>query len=247
MLERTELYGDFSAFMKRTFSRPLDRIGYSHTVSGHLETLLRSLVVKRACEYGDENCTNIAVSSFQNLMQTTVSNNPVDVDSRSSVYNTAIKYGGVNEWDFAYNRYKTHNVASERILMLRALSYSREVWVLSRFLQYTLTDDIRKQDGVDAMRLVGRNPIGRSLLWDFVRGNWKEITKRFGRVSHLVTDVTAKFNTEFDLQSLQTFKDSIPDLGSSSAAFDRAIETTQANIKWMDSNFQIIKDWLQSL
>ncbi|VDI15787.1 Hypothetical predicted protein, partial [Mytilus galloprovincialis] len=247
MLERTELYGDFSAFMKKIFSMPLDRLGYNHTGSGHLETLLRSLVVEGACAYGDTNCINIAVSSFQNLMQSTGPNNPIDVDSRRSVYNTAIKYGGVTEWDFAYNRYKTHNVASERILMLHALSYSREVLVLSRFLQYTLTDDIRKQEGIDAMRLIGRNPIGRSLLWDFVRGNWTEITERFGRVSYLITDVTSKFNTEFDLQSLQTFKDSIPDLGSSAAAFDRAIETTRANIKWMDSNFQIIKDWLQSL
>ncbi|VDI83753.1 Hypothetical predicted protein [Mytilus galloprovincialis] len=84
MLERTELYGNFSAFMKKTFSIPLDRIGYNHTGSGHLETLLRSLVVEGACAYGDTNCINIAVSSFQNLMQATGPNNPFRFDKNES-------------------------------------------------------------------------------------------------------------------------------------------------------------------
>ncbi|XP_052097491.1 aminopeptidase N-like isoform X1 [Mytilus californianus] len=247
MLERTELYGDFSAFMKKAFSIPLNELGYNNTGSGHLEILLRRLVVEGACDYGNEDCINNAINSFQNLMQGTGPINPIDVDSRQNVYDTAIKYGGVKEWDFVYNRYKTSNVASEKLTSLVALSHSREVWILSRFLQYTLTDDIRRQDGFNAFRLIARNPIGRSLVWDFLRGNWNDISNRFGSASFLLGGVTAKFNTEFDLQSIQTFKDSLPNLGNAAAAFDRAIETTRANIKWMESNFQIIKDWLQSL
>lgn len=50
------------------------------------------------------------------------------------MYDTAIKYGGVKEWDFVYNRYKTSNVASEKLTSLVALSHSREVWILSRFV-----------------------------------------------------------------------------------------------------------------
>lgn len=56
----------------------------------------------------------------------------VDVNLRSTIYCNAIRYGGVDEWDFAYQKYKTSNVATEKAVLLLALSCSRDVWVLSR-------------------------------------------------------------------------------------------------------------------
>ncbi|XP_052084137.1 aminopeptidase N-like isoform X2 [Mytilus californianus] len=235
------------AFMNKIFSVPLSRLGYSNIGSGHLEILLRKLVLEEACRYGDQNCIDFAINSFQMLMNSAGNSNPIDVDLRSIVYHTAIQYGGVNEWEFAYGKYTTSNLGSDRVLFLYACSYSRDVTILNRFLQYILTDDIRKQDGENILRLISRNPIGRTLVWDFLRANWDDIITRFVSINYLIADVTAKFNTENDLQSILTFKASRPNLGNAAAAIDRAIETTRANIKWMDSNFQIIKNWLQSL
>lgn len=48
------------------------------------------------------------------------------------MYCTAIKVGGQEEWDFAWERYKNSNVGSEKELLLQALGCSREVWILSR-------------------------------------------------------------------------------------------------------------------
>ncbi|CAG2230690.1 ANPEP [Mytilus edulis] len=243
MLERTDIYDDLVAFLSKTFSSPLIKLGYSNTGSGRLEILLRELVLREACRYGDQNCINFSINSFQNLMTSPGNTNPIDAEFRSIVYYTAVQYGGVTEWEYAYRGYTTSNSGSERLLFLYSCAYTRNVTILNRIL----TDAVRKQDGERILRYVSRNPIGNPLVWNLITSNWDVLITRFVSVNYLIADVTAKFNTEADIQSIQAFKDSQQNLGASTAAFDRAIETTRANIKWMNSNFQVIKDWLKNL
>ncbi|VDI28773.1 aminopeptidase N, partial [Mytilus galloprovincialis] len=209
MLERTDIYDDLVAFLSKTFSSPLIKLGYSNTGSGRLEM--------------------------------------IDAEFRSIVYYTAVQYGGVTEWEYAYRGYTTSNSGSERLLFLYSCAYTRNVTILNSFLQRILTDAVRKQDGERILRYVSRNPIGNPLVWNLITSNWDVLITRFVSVNYLIADVTAKFNTEADIQSIQAFKNSQQNLGASTAAFDRAIETTRANIKWMNSNFQVIKDWLKNL
>ncbi|XP_063436761.1 aminopeptidase N-like [Mytilus trossulus] len=252
MLERTALYGNFSKFMKATYTIPFNKLGMDNSGSSHLEIFLRRTVVAHACKYGNDVCIENARKLFKELMDTADGINPIDVNLRSTVYCIAIQYGGVEEWDFAYKKYKTSDVATEKAALLISLSCSRDVWVLSRFLGYTLMpEEIRKQDAVFIIVYISRNAIGRSLVWDFFRGNWDLIFKQYGggsfSFSHLITGITAKFNTEFQLQSVRSFKDSVPDLGSGARAFQQSIEKINFNIKWMAKNYKIVQDWLKKL
>ncbi|XP_071139480.1 aminopeptidase N-like isoform X4 [Mytilus edulis] len=252
MLERTALYGNFSKFMKATYTIPFNKLGMDNSGSSHLEIYLRRTVVAHACKYGHEVCIENSRKLFKELMETTDGTNPIDVNLRSTVYCIAIRYGTVEEWDFAYKKYKTSNVATEKAALLISLSCSRDVWVLSRFLGFTLIpEEIRKQDALFIIVYISRNAIGRSLVWDFFRGNWDVIFKQYGggsfSFSHLITGITAKFNTEFQLQSVRSFKDSVPDLGSGARAFQQSIEKINFNIKWMAKNYKIVQDWLKKL
>ena len=56
----------------------------------------------------------------------------IDPGLKYTVYCTAIKQGGQAEWDFAYNQYKTSQVASERAKLLSALSCTKVPWLLKR-------------------------------------------------------------------------------------------------------------------
>lgn len=51
---------------------------------------------------------------------------------RLTVYCSAIRHGGTEEWDFAYRMYKQSNVASEQSRLMLAMSCSSKVWVLGR-------------------------------------------------------------------------------------------------------------------
>lgn len=45
-----------------------------------------------------------------------------------------------------------------------------------RYLSYTLNPDyIRKQDATSTIISIASNVAGQSLVWDFVRSNWKKL------------------------------------------------------------------------
>lgn len=48
------------------------------------------------------------------------------------VYCTALKVGNEDDWNFAWERFKKSNVASEKDLLLEALGCTRDVSILSR-------------------------------------------------------------------------------------------------------------------
>ena len=50
------------------------------------------------------------------------------------IYCHAIKYGGVEEWNFLWERYKRSNVASEKTSILKALACSRDAKILNRYV-----------------------------------------------------------------------------------------------------------------
>jgi hypothetical protein len=57
----------------------------------------------------------------------------ISANLKNVVYCTAIRVGGQEEWDFAWQRYRKTNVGSEKDILLGALGCSREIWILSRY------------------------------------------------------------------------------------------------------------------
>ncbi|KAJ8311540.1 hypothetical protein KUTeg_010895, partial [Tegillarca granosa] len=174
----------------------------------------------------------------------------IDASLRYTVYCTGIKYGGVEEWDFAFNQYKTSTVASEKSRLMSALACSKESWILTRYLRYALTpDQIRKQDALLVLRYISSNSVGRSLTWDFIRANWDDIFNEYGSGSlsfaRLIADITESFNTNSDDSQLEDFIERHPNLGSGTRAFQQAVEKTKSNIKWMEKNYPILENWLK--
>lgn len=96
---------------------------------------------------------------------------------RRIVYCNAIKFGGQEEWEFAWRRYLNANVGSEKNTLLDALGCSREVWILSRFLEWAVKNDsgIRKQDVLRVFESVSSNVVGKDLAFNFLRNNWSRI------------------------------------------------------------------------
>ena len=50
------------------------------------------------------------------------------------VYCSAIGNGDEAEWDFGWERYKNSKVASEKELLLNALSCTKKTWLLKRYM-----------------------------------------------------------------------------------------------------------------
>jgi aminopeptidase N len=95
---------------------------------------------------------------------------------KSTVYCTAIKYGGQEEWDFAWDRFLNTTMSSEKELLMYTLGCAREPWLISRYLERTLTNEgIKKQDIFRVFSSVSSNVWGQPIAFNFIKDNWKRL------------------------------------------------------------------------
>merc|ERR1711874_456243 len=174
--------------------------------------------------------------------------NPVDVNMKPETYCNAISDGGEEEWDFAWKRYTASTVASEKSTLLSSLGCTKEVWLLNRYLNMSLTEGsgVRKQDGSLVMGSVARNTVGRDLAFDFIRDKWSVVKDYYGKSAFSFPGIMEDRNTDFHLAELKAFEAAHKsELGSSERVVAQAIEKAEANVAWMEENYQQIWNWLK--
>lgn len=127
-----------------------------------------------ACQV-NEHCIEKAKSVFREWKQT--NQNSILPALRYTTYCTAIENGNKNDWDFLWRSYEREQNASERDRMLRALGCSKEIWILSRYLEWTFNKSkpIRRQDGAYVFRTIAKNNYGRDIAFNFMRERWPVI------------------------------------------------------------------------
>lgn len=254
MFDRSEVYGPMQAYLQQRVTKLYnffkDYTDNSTVPSDHSQQHCQMIAVGVACTSGLPECRAMATRMFDIWMQNDT--NIIHPNLRSLIYCQAIAAGGEAEWEFGWKKFQTTNITSERDQLSYALACTKKIWLLNRYLQYTLDPEkIRKMDAVSVINAIARNVAGQALAWNFVRAHWTYISQEYGAgmmpLGALIDGVTQRFSTDFELQELNRFKmeHNEEELGSASRAVDQAIELTQANIKWVKENKQAILKWFQ--
>uniref|UniRef100_A0A4W5R4C7 Aminopeptidase n=1 Tax=Hucho hucho TaxID=62062 RepID=A0A4W5R4C7_9TELE len=247
MFDRSEVYGPMQAYMRKQVGGLYQHFENFTTVpEDHSEQYNQINAISVACSNDIEDCQKLAKKLFDNWM-TNETSNPIQPNLKATIYCQAIAAGGEKEWEFAWGKFQNATLASEKDKLRFALSCTRKIWLLNRYLEYTLNPDkIRKMDSVSTINYIARNVAGQAIAWNFVRANWNYIRgiMSFGR---LIEGVTQRFSTDFELQELRQFQSDYneEELGSASRALEQAIERTQANIKWVKENKQTVLEWFR--
>ncbi|KAM4831772.1 aminopeptidase N [Urocitellus parryii] len=254
MFDRFEVYGPMKNYLKKQVS-PLFNYYRNLTDSWTQRppTLMEQYnevnAISTACANGIEECETMVTDLFKEWMKNPAIN-PIHPNLRSTVYCNAISQGGEEEWEFAWQQFRNATLVNEADKLRAALACTNEVWLLNRYLSYTLNPDyIRKQDAVSTITSITNNVIGQTLVWDFVRSNWKKLFEDYGggsfSFSNLIQAVTRRFSTEYELQQLEKFKMENMDtgFGSGTRALEQALEKTKANIKWVKENKETVLKW----
>jgi len=258
MLKRTSAYGEFKKYMLRLVDPIYRKLGFtSRPDDTHLDILLRKKAVRWACSMGSADCQVNAKEKFNDWMGMVQPDeekqNPVDVNMKYETYCNAISDGGEEEWDFAWKRYTESTVASEKSTLLSSLGCTKEVWLLNRYLNMSLTagSGVRKQDGSGVIGSVARNTVGRYLAFDFIRDKWAVVKDYFSsgfgsRLGRVIKSVASSYTTHLETNQLKAFEAAHKsELGSSERAVAQAIEKAEANVAWMEANYQPIWSWLK--
>ncbi|XP_015604737.1 aminopeptidase Ey [Cephus cinctus] len=254
MLIKFPGYDKFRIHALKLLDNVYKQTGFKDTPGDpQLTVFTRIDVLSWACSFGHEDCVRNAVTQFHNWRNAPNpdKNNPVSPNLKSVVYCTAMRAGGEAEWDFAWQRYLKTNVGSEKDLLLNALGCTRETWILSRYLDWAITDNsgIRKQDAARVFGSVANNVIGQPLAFNFLRNKWARLKEYFGTslltINNIVKSSTKRMNTRFELKDLLEFvTEHREELGTATRTVQQAMEQAEANIRWLERNHATIREWL---
>uniref|UniRef100_A0A5F4VRH6 Aminopeptidase n=1 Tax=Callithrix jacchus TaxID=9483 RepID=A0A5F4VRH6_CALJA len=254
MFDRSEVYGPMKNYLKKQVTPLFFHFGnitnnWSVIPENLMDQYSEINAISTACSNGVLECQQMVSDFFKQWMANT-NNNPIHPNLRSTVYCNAIAQGGEEEWNFAWEQFRSATLVSEADKLRAALACSNQVWILNRYLSYTLNPDlIRKQDATSTIISIANNVVGQPLVWDFVQSNWKKLFNDYGggsfSFSNLIQGVTRRFSTEYELQQLEQFKKNNEDVGfgSGTRALEQALEKTRANIKWVTENKEAVLRW----
>ncbi|KAK7063250.1 hypothetical protein SK128_000615 [Halocaridina rubra] len=254
MFERAGGYGLLKNYLLSLIVPLYDSVGFDDNVHDpHLTKYKRVIAVKWACKLGYAPCVNSSAALFEQWMQSSNNESIFSPNVQRTVLCTGISIGGEKEWNAAWSRYTQSNVGSEKSDILSALGCTKEVWILSRYLEWAFTPNsgIRKQDASQVFGAIADNTVGRDLAWNYLQDRWIQILEYFssgsGHLSKVIKYATATFNTPLLVKELEKFQsDYEGHLGSAVRALDQALESAKLNVASMDAYYDIILQWLEN-
>lgn len=256
MLIRSSAYGYFKKFMKYLLEPT-----YRNTAGRKITDIpkdyegikFHNLIVSSACYYGISECEDQVQQLFKNWYSNPEAGNPIPKDLRGLVYCQALKTGGEKYWSFLWDQYVNSNVATEKALILSALGCIKDVWILKRYLKWSIdTTRIRKQDSISVFDSVAHNEIGYLLAKEFLMKNFQDIRQhhrhRLNRLGRYVKNIANQITSKDDLTEFQSFVNSVMhELKESEIAVRQGFETANKNIVWHAVHFPIVSQYLTDM
>uniref|UniRef100_A0A3B4UP03 Aminopeptidase n=1 Tax=Seriola dumerili TaxID=41447 RepID=A0A3B4UP03_SERDU len=244
MFDRTEVYGPMQAYLREQVRELYgffkNYTEHSQVPEDHSLQHNQIIAIEVACSNGLPECVMMVQQMFAHWMNNT---NIIHPNLRSVIYCQAVAYGGKAEWEFAWKKYQSSSDISEKEQLRKALSCTKTIWLLNRYLEYTLDPEkIRLMDVASTINYISENVAGQALAWNFVRGHWEYVSQ--GDAAMVIEGVTSRFSTQFELEELERFATDYA-LGSATRAVYRAIEQTQVNIEWVGENKDVILEWFE--
>ena len=234
----------FDRFARGLFEQAAHKVGWeARPGEGHLEALLRSIVLGQAGVYGDPSVIAEAKARFTRYLDDPGSLHP---DLRSVVFGLVAQEGGVDAYESLWALHRQAELSEERVRFLGALSRFKDKGLLSETLRRAMDpDEVRSQDTVIGLISVARNRAGRDLTWEFVKDNWAEIDRRYGQGGFTVTaivSIAGAFTTLERAQEVDEFFEANP-APSAARTIQQSLERIRLNHAWLERNGEGLASW----
>lgn len=179
-----------------------------------LDTLHRESIVSAACRYDIEHCIQRAQNLFENWFNSKA-NNSIPANQRRVVYCTSIRLGDRARFQYLIRQYQTSNDPQEKARIQNALACTKDIELIRNLLDIHISPErniIRRQDVISGIRSICRNLIAETECWTFIRSRWTQLYREYGaslNFPDLIKDVTARFNTQLQLEEFERFSERI--------------------------------------
>lgn len=231
-------------YIRKLLSEVYNSLGWQDNGS-HNERLLRLLILKASVKSKLPDALNQTQILYQNIKN----NQKVSSELQELVYCAGIQYSGAQDWHQAFQKYQNSQIPAEKVILLKALTCTRDTLILQQYLDYTLDKTkVRSQDVRTVISHISSNPAGNILAWRHIRRYWDKYFKSFGEgsfiIGHIIKAATSTFSTQFDLDQVKSFFKN-RQVGAGAQALKQTIEVIQININFRKQNEKNIIDWIQ--
>ncbi|CAG9861266.1 unnamed protein product [Phyllotreta striolata] len=253
-LKKSSTYGQYKEYMKHLLTPIYEKIGGLEATVTNPEKLdsikLQQLIVSRACLFGVSNCIMHAKNYFR-MLQDNPNQNVIPKDLRGTVYCTTLKDGGELEWDFLWQKYQNSNVATEKTSILNYLGCTQEIWLLSRYLEWSLNDTtIRRQDTGSVFGSVATNDVGYFIAKNFFYENvdkiFKHVQPHKRRITRFLSSLANQMTDHKDQEEFEHFIEANQkNFADVKQGVQQSLETVKINVQWQHTHADEIGDILR--
>lgn len=234
------------AFNNRVYDNIVERLGWEESPGeGHLDALLRTTVLARAGGLGNPSVLEEARDRFHRYLQDPASLRP---DLRGVAYSLVALDADRDLYETLWDLEEKATLQEEKRRLLGAVSRPRDPGLLQETLERSLSDRVRAQDTPLLIISVAANRFGRDLAWDFVKDNWAEFDRRYGKGGFMImrlVSITETFTTLERADEVQSFFEANPVAGAQRTV-QQALESIRLNARWLEVNANSMADWLYS-
>ncbi|XP_064412808.1 endoplasmic reticulum aminopeptidase 2 isoform X2 [Latimeria chalumnae] len=210
------------------------------------DRVLRSSLLDLACKLGYPPCIQKADVLFTRWME---SNGTLSLPT--DVLRIVYSVGAQRSvgWSYLLEKYKLSMSSAEKNKFLYGLTTSRDTRKLTTLLELGMQGEVIKtQDLPSLIVTVNSNPVGQTLVWEFVKKNWNKFLEKFQvgsfAIRGILSGITSYFSSKEELEQVEIFFESIRDQGTQLRITQVVLESIQKNIRWMERNLKTLRAWL---
>lgn len=240
-----KFYPKFQAYIRSIFADVVKKIGWHKKAGeGHLDSLLRELVLAQAGRYGDQAVIEEARSRFKKYLK---DNRSLEPDLRAMVYNLTAKSGDEKDYESLLKLYRSSTLQEERNRLAGAMCRFEQVPLMKRTLNFLFSKEVRDQDTPLLLAVLASNNKARDLVWKFVKDNWRVISDKYQGgpfVSRIITETTSDFDTNEMAKDVERFfkKNKVP---GAERVIAQAIERIKSNAAWKKTAAKSVSRFLR--
>ncbi len=177
MLNDTQLAGDISHIISRAANSMLKTLGFERKKGeSSFDTLLRGTVISSLGMIGDAHVVERAKREFAAFAK---GRYQIDSNLKSAIFGTVAREGNANTFEWFKRMYTEERVPEEKLRFLGVLGRFYDRRLISRALDFCLSEDVKFQDTLNIPAVVSSNPHANKLLLRWTLRNWLILKKRY--------------------------------------------------------------------
>ncbi|CAH0753049.1 unnamed protein product [Bemisia tabaci] len=247
LISSTEFELQYHKFGRTLLSKIYEKTGWTKKANeSHLDTLLRPLVIGTLGLYGDERVIAEAKKKFEEHISGKAT---IPADLRSAVYKAVLSTGDETTFETLLKLYRKEELHEEKERISNSLGATRKPELLSRALEFAISDEVRAQNAAFIVISVGLRAKGRELAWEFIKNNWKTFQNMYENgplLIRLVNRSTENFASEEKAQDVESFFKENPWPGFE-RTIQQSVESIRLNAAWLKRDRDSIQEYLSKL